>query len=165
MDKLVQENSYRPDIDLVIMGQFLDHLRCHVLESTAEGVPLLFKATSHICLAARLNTPPEVTNLEHIIGANQQIFWLQIPVDESILVQKVDASHSLNEEIKCLILSEPLLPSNNEEQIALLHVLQDQIDESVVFETCVEPNDVDVLQLLLNLNFPIQGFLELWGFD
>ena len=51
----------------------LDHLRCHVLERTAEGVPLL-----HV---VELHTPAEVTNLDDVTIFDQYVLRFDIAMN------------------------------------------------------------------------------------
>ena len=103
-----------------------DHLWGHILESATKSVPLfLFKGVRPIRISSSFNTPSEVANLQDIILSNQQVFRLQIPVDESMFVQKVNASNALNKEIKCFCFTQLTLFTDDKEQIALCNVLED----------------------------------------
>ena len=51
----------------------LDHLRSHVLEGPAEGVPLL-----HV---VGLHAPAEVADFDDVSFLNQDIFGFDVPMD------------------------------------------------------------------------------------
>ena len=102
-----------------------------------------------------LDAPAEVTNFEDILVSNKQVFRLEIPVNKAVFVKEVNPGHSLNEEIKCLILRKPArLVANDVEQIALLRILQNQVNKVLVLQRGVAPHNVRVLQFLLNLDLP-----------
>ncbi len=80
------------------------HLGSHVLKSATECIPLLKIVV--------LYTPPKVTDLQHVIIVNKKILWLNVSVNEAILMKKVNASTSLDEEVEGLIFRESLLLSD-----------------------------------------------------
>ena len=84
-------------------------------------------------------------------------------MDKSILVQKVNSGHGLNKKVKGFVFRKNvLLPcADNVEQIALLHVLQHQVDGRRVFQRGIETHNVLVLELLLDGDLSLEGFLNL----
>ena len=88
----------------------VDHLGCHVLECTTEGVALAFIELAivvHVHLT--FARPAKVADLKYVVLVHEQIFRLQISMNEAVLVEEVDASDRLDEEIKCGLLAEALL--------------------------------------------------------
>ena len=66
-------------------------------------------------------------------------------MNEAVLVEEVDASDRLDEEIKCGLLAEAFLLPDQSEQVALRHVLHDQVDVLVVLQVCIHSHDVHML--------------------
>lgn len=57
-------------------------------------------------------------------------------MDKPVHVEEVDASHRLNKKVECFVfckLGRLVAIPNNVEQIALLNILQDQVNVVVVF--------------------------------
>jgi len=81
----------------VVVRLLRDHLWRHILKCATKSIPL--------CIHLLLDTPAEITNLEHIFISNKQILGLQIPMDKAINVQEVNSSDRLDEKVKCLIFS------------------------------------------------------------
>jgi hypothetical protein len=61
----------------------LNHFRCHIFNSTAEGIPLLHGV-------ACLHTPTEVADFQDAVFTYQEILWLDVSVNQPIFVQEVD---------------------------------------------------------------------------
>lgn len=57
----------------------------------------------------RLDTPTEITDLNDVAFFDQDIFRLDVSMNQALLVQVVDTGANLNEEIECGILTEVLL--------------------------------------------------------
>ena len=166
VDQLVEQDAERPDVQLVVVLPMVDHLRCHVLECATEGVALAFVELAivvHVHLA--FTRPAKVADLQHVVLVHEQVFWLQVSMDEAVLVEEVDASDRLDEEIKRGLLAEALLLPNQGEQVALGHVLHDQVNVLVVLQVRIHSHDVDVLQFLMNLDLSPEGLLHFRSFD
>lgn len=85
-------------------------------------------------------------------------------MDEAVDVEKVNACDRLNEEVKCFILCEltqALSVADDVKQVALLHILQDQVDVVLVLERRVQTHDVLVLQFFVDLDFTAQSCVYL----
>ena len=78
MYQFKEQDSQRPDIQLVVMLAIVDHFRCHILQSTAESVSLTFVdlAIVGVLREIALTSPAKVANFEHIILIDKQVFWL-----------------------------------------------------------------------------------------
>lgn len=133
----------------------LDHLRRHVLERAAEGIPLL-----HV---VELDTPAEIANLDDVAVLNQYVLRLDVAMDQSLLVQIVDTAANLDEEVEGRVLREELGLADEVEQITFARILQREVDGGLVTEARVEPADVLVVQLLLDSNLPNQRFFDFAG--
>jgi len=96
------------------------HFRRHILESTTKSFSFLLV---HIPLRVRLdiaaNCPAEVANLDLIVLIDEQILWFEVPVDNVVFVNKVNACNSLNKVPESLILRETLFFGNFFEKILL----------------------------------------------
>ena len=76
-------------------------------------------------------------------------------------MKKVDAGYRLDEEIKCSLLSEAALLLDQNKQVALRHVLHDEVDVLVILEVCIHANNIHMLQLLVDLNLAPQCLFHL----
>lgn len=145
MHQLVKQDTERPYIKRVIVILVLDHLRGHVLQRAAERVSLL-----HV---VSLYAPPKITNLNDISIFDKDIFRLDIPMDESLLVKIIDTRTNLNEEIECSVLAQKLLLPYEIEQIAFGSIFKGQIYCRLIFETGVQSTYIFVIQLFLYTDF------------
>lgn len=84
-------------------------------------------------------------------------------MNKSLLVQIVDSGTNLYEEIKRRILAQKLLFTDEVKQIAFRSIFECQIYGGFIFEACVEPTNVFVIELFLNPNFSYQCFFDLTG--
>jgi hypothetical protein len=131
----------------------LNHFRSHVLQSSAKSVSLL-----HV---VRLDTPSKIANLDYVSIFYQNVFWLDIPMNQALLVQIVDARANLNEEVECCILAEELFFPYKIKEVTLGGVLERQINCRFILETGVETADILMVQLLLDPDLPNQRLLDL----
>lgn len=69
MDQFIEQNTERPNVDLMVMGFRCNHLGSHILECAAERIPLLIKFIFLVFLWSNLSlyAPSEVANLENIV--------------------------------------------------------------------------------------------------
>ena len=98
MDKLIEKDTQGPSVDFVSMWVFIHHFWRHVLERATERLSI---RREHIALRVLLKldftSPAKVANLNHLLVVDEQVFRLQIPVNEPVLVHEVNAANSLNE--------------------------------------------------------------------
>ena len=59
----------------------------------------------------------------HVVFIDEQVLWLEISMDKSVLMQEVDSGNSLDEEIEGCFLRETTLFLDEHKQIALSHIL------------------------------------------
>lgn len=121
MAQFVQQNSQGPHVDLVIVRLVVDHFGRHVLERATKSVALF--------IGVLLNAPPEITYLDCLVLRDQKVLRLQVSVYKPIVVKKVDTGHRLYKVVKRhVFVYVGLLISNDVKEVALLDVLQDQVD-------------------------------------
>ena len=86
-------------------------------------------------------------------------------MNKPILVQKVDACDGLNEEVKGCLFSKTTLLLDEHKKVALCYVLHHQVNVLSILQVGIHAHNVDMLQLLVDLNFSSQGLLHFWGFN
>ena len=67
-----------------------NHLRGHVLSAAAERVGQ--RVARHV-----LFRKPEIGDLDVPVHIDQQVLWLQVPVDDALLVQVLEAVQDFQE--------------------------------------------------------------------
>lgn len=153
VDELVEKNAECPHVKLVIMLPVINHFWRHVLQSTAKSVPLsLIKVSIGILRNLAFASPTEVANFKHVVFVHQKVLRLEVPMDETVFVEEVDAGDRLDEEVKGSFFVETALFFDEDEQVALRDILHDQVNILVVLQISIHPHDVHVLQLLVDLN-------------
>ena len=83
VDELVQKDAEGPNVQSVVMSLVLDHFWSHVLGRSTEGVPLL--------VVVALDAPSKVAYLDDVALFDQNVLWLDVSVDQSLLVHIVNA--------------------------------------------------------------------------
>ena len=105
MYQLEQQYSKCPYVNFSSMIRLPDHFRCHILGCSTVGVSLPFiHVTLRISLDIGFANPPKVTDFDQVLLTNEEIFRLQVSVDESVFVQKIDALDCLNEKPESVLL-------------------------------------------------------------
>ena len=142
-----------------------DHLGGHILECTTESCSLRIEVSLTLGNCS-FNAPAKIANFENVVSTYEEIFWLQISMDEAIFMQEIKSGDSLDPEVEGFIFSKlRLVITYNMEQIAaqcVINVLKDQIDVLFILETCVEAHNMLVLQLLLDFNLSSESLLQFW---
>ena len=85
----------------------------------------------------RLYTPTEITDFDDISILYENIFWFDISMDKTLLVQVVNTGAYLNEEIKCSVFTQVLLFTNKIEQITFRSILKRQVDGRFILKRSV----------------------------
>jgi len=62
-----------------------------------------------------LNAPTKITNLNNIAFFDKDIFWLDISVDQSLLMKEINTRANLDEEIESGVLTQEFLFANKVE--------------------------------------------------
>ena len=86
-------------------------------------------------LDGRIDSPAEIAYLENI-EAVEDVFRLDVAVDDAVAVEVADAAGDLAEIVAGLVLMEKLFGSNLLEEAAAGRQLQDEVD---LFSVCKEP--------------------------
>ena len=106
------------------MMAMIDHLWSHVLEGTAKSVPLaLIRIPIVVFIDLTLAGPPEITDFQNVVFIDEQVFRLQISMNEAILMKEIDTGHSLYEKVEGGLFGETTLFLDKNEQVALCNVL------------------------------------------
>ena len=137
MNKLVKKDSQWPNIESMVVVFILNHFWSHVLESSTKCVSLL-----HVI---RLNTPPKITNLDDIALFDQNIFWFNISMNNSLYIQIVYTRTDLNEKVECCVFAQILFFSNKIEKITFRGILQSKVNCGLVLERGVESTNILVI--------------------
>mmetsp|Transcript_47094 Transcript_47094/g.106810 ORF Transcript_47094/g.106810 Transcript_47094/m.106810 type:complete len:250 (+) Transcript_47094:763-1512(+) len=100
---LEEQYPDRPDIDTLVIGLAINHLRRQHTERAAKG-------HAAVCLA-RIGTPPKVGHLGRKVVTEEDVLRLQVSVDDSMLMQEADPVHDLREDVRSIRLAQcPGLP-------------------------------------------------------
>ena len=97
-----------------------------------------------------LYTPAEVADFDDVSFFDKNVFWFDVPMNQALLVHKVNAWADLDEEVECSVFAQELFLSNEVEQVAFARVLESKHDCVTVFEWGVETTDVLMVHLFLN---------------
>ena len=163
MYELIEENTKSPSVDRVVIEILVDHLWRHVLQRAAISLPFPFvEVALRVALDRVVDRPAEVANLNYMVVVDEQVLRLQISMNETVLVQEIDACDCLNEEPKSAVFIETLALRDLQKQVALWYVLHDEVVVLAVLEVSVEPDHVHMLQLLVDLNFSLKRLRHLW---
>ena len=80
-------------------------------------------------------------------------------------MQEVDACNGLNEKVESCVFSKAALFLDKDKQVALRHILHDQVDVLSILQIGIHAHNVDMLQLFMNFNFSSKCLLHLGRFD
>ena len=107
-----------------------------------------------------LYAPTEIADLDDIALLDQNVLRFNISMNQSLLMQIVNARANLNEEVEGCVLAQILFFTNEIKQVALGGVLECQVNGRFVFETRVEATNIFVIQLFLDSNLADQRFFD-----
>jgi hypothetical protein len=155
MNQLIKQNSQGPDIDFVVMRHISNHLRCHILIRTQEGLSLLERVGSIV-----LDASAEIADLELTIFRNQQVLWLEISVHEAVFVQEIYTRTTLYKVVKGMPLIEPFRITNLLEKIVVLSILHHQVYIVVILQAVIHSHDILVLDLFVNSYLALQILVQ-----
>lgn len=144
LDEFEEEDSQPPDVDFVIVGLFLDHFRCHILEGATEGVPIFQDGGE-----------PKITQLSMVIISNQDILGFYIPMHEVVAVQVVHCLANVPEILSDQGFAElPVTELDLVVQRSTRSVLEDHVSGVfVLFVVVVEQlYNVGVVQFMMHVN-------------
>ena len=86
-------------------------------------------------------------------------------MDEPILMKEVNTGNSLNEEVESSLFSETALLLYQHEKVTFGDVLHHKVNVLVILQVRIHPNDINMLEFLMDLNLSPQRLLHLWSFD
>ena len=99
-------------------------------------------------MVGQLDRPAEVADLGVEVGVEQDVFGLQVPVDDPLRVQELDGPDHLEEDLELLAGAQPGPGSgparNVREQVALARQLQEKVHALGPDLGAKEPDDVGV---------------------
>ena len=93
----------------------LNHFWSHVLQGTAESVPLLHMVG--------LDAPPKIADFNDITIFNQDVLGLDISVNQTLFVHVIDAAADLYEEVEGSVLTQKLFFPNQIKQVTFTCIL------------------------------------------
>ena len=96
---------------------------------------------------------PEVCDAEVAVTLNHEVFGLDVPVDDVLVVNVFEASHEARHEEASGLLIEFSIPTNVVAQVTPRQVIHHQIQILSVLESIVHVHDVHILELSKNLSF------------
>lgn len=127
----------------------LDHFRSCVTRTTTgslEPLVLLVKVAQ-----------AEVDDFDAIVVIEQQIFWLQVSVDDAQFVNVLYAGDDLLVHFGSFILLEPAVFDDVLEELSARTILHDQVQVIIVFNHLVQLNDVRVPDFLEDCDFSVDS--------
>jgi len=100
----------------MVMWPILYHLRSHIFQRTTKRIPLFFKISLH--------GPSKIADFDDISFFDQNILWFDISMDQSLLMHVVYTRAGLYKEFESELLSQVLLFTNHEKEIANAGIFQ-----------------------------------------
>jgi len=150
---LIQQDPSTPNVQRLVVALALYHLWCEVIQSAAERG------------AQRMGhcTPTKVCNFEHVVMVHQEILWLDVSMDNVVCMKVHESFGCLAEKLAGHGLCETpaLLRPQDLVKFALRAELEKQKDGVGVLEMPIEPQDVPVFQLALNLDLELHLINEI----
>lgn len=144
--ELVHQHAQTPDIDPLVVLLPLDHLRGQVIQGSTQRLP---------ARGRRVDRPPKIRDLQLTLGPQQQILWLDVSVDDMLLVAVPEGGGHLEDELRRLTFGESTLVGQVLVELAVRRVLQDEINTLVVVEVAVHTQNVLVTEV--GLDFDLLG--------
>ncbi len=129
-DQFVQKCSQGVKIDTKGMPTLQDHFRWHVFGTSTKGVSNLSGVHSTF-------GEPKVRNLDMSIMVDQQVFRLQIPINDILLMQVHESIHDLNEVKPCVLFAHSLDWLKVVEKLSPGTVIQNETYEIVGLKTVI----------------------------
>ena len=91
---------------------------------------------------------PKVCDDDVPVSIKEEVFELQVPMDDLLLVNVPDAGDELTEQLAGILLLEIPMGQNMVEEFTTRRVLEDDPDILVRLDNVVQPNDVRMFQSL-----------------
>jgi hypothetical protein len=109
------------------MSTLLDHLRSQIFRSSAVGEPP--------SIFVEEVTPPEIGQLNRIVGVQKNVFRLDISMDNwrIVVMQVLDRRDDLSKVLGCLLLIEPAFSLEHGVELPSGAVLEDKVEIVFIF--------------------------------
>ena len=144
--ELVHQHPQAPDIHPLIVLLPLNHLRGQVVQGPTQRLSARRR---------RVDRPPKISNLQLTLRAQQQVLWLDVTVDDVLLVAVPEGGRHLEDELGGLAFGEAALVGQMLVELAVGGILQNEVDALVIVEVAVHSQDVLVAEV--SLDFNLQG--------
>lgn len=136
--KFESKNSDGPLVNGGVVWFLIDELGGYIVDSAAEGSPSFVN---------RVGGPTEITQLymHRFQVSNEDIFWLDVPMDHISLLQVEQRVDHLCDNVARFLFTETFLPSQLLIQVAMTTILEHHIDVLRVVEVPIQAHDVRVI--------------------
>lgn len=161
--ELVEKHTESPDIDALVVLTGLDHLGREVVESAAHGGSSVAGIGGRV--AADVGGPAEVGKLDAVVEVDEDVFGLEVPVDEVLAVEVLQGTGDLVDVVGGERVGEALEPGEGLVELAVGGVLDHEVDVLVVLEPAVERKTVLVQDVGLDLDLADDLLLDVVGHD
>lgn len=143
-EELVQEYTDGPEVDARVVLAALDHLRCEVVERTAESATTSRRTGN--------DGPAKVRKFDVTVLGEEDVLGLEVPVDDVLLVTVDEGLCDLSDVAGSLGLREAALLLETAKEFSFGGVLHEDVDVGVVVKVTEHPEDVLVAQVGLDLD-------------
>lgn len=145
--KLVGQDAQAPQVNFFIVvilgGPGLDHLGRQIIQGATHGLSPV---------VGSMHAPPEIGNLELAVDADEDVFGLDVPVDNVLAVQITQGRRHLGNVLGSLPFREAVLPAQVLVQFPLAGELENQKHALIVVEVAKHLQDIGMTEVALNLN-------------
>ena len=86
------------------------------------------------------------------LSIEQNVLWLQVPVDDVLVMQCFNSTNNLSSIQLCSLLREPLLFPQVCKQLTAIQKINEEVQLGLSLESIVQANNVGVLYLLENVS-------------
>ena len=145
--EFVRQDSQAPQIDLfivkVLLAAWFDHLGREIVQRATHGISSIIGG---------VDTPAKVGDFDLAVDAHQYVFWLDVPVHDVLLVKIFERCCHLSDVLRCLPFGKLGFLPKMLVQFSLAREFQYQKDPLAVVEVAIEPEDVRVSEVTVNLD-------------
>jgi len=99
-----------------------------------------------------LNAPSKITNFNYVSVFDENVFGLDVSMNEALFMHVVNTRAHLNKEVKCSVLAEELLLTDEIEEIAFAGVFEGKINSLFIFKRRIKSANILVIKLFLDSN-------------
>ena len=147
VQEFVEQDSQTPYVDVLVVVSSFHHLGRKVVQSSTKGV-------SSRCW--RMNRPTEIGNLHLSVRSDQEIFWLDITVNNVFGVTKVESCCQIRNISRGSLLGKVSLLCQAFVELATGRISENQINSFRVVEVSVHSKDVAMSEMGLDFDFSSQ---------